>query len=328
MAKLLYLFSTSGDGEQELARLFELEMTERGFLCRPLTEDPEKIEADATAILLIFPSFTENEEALVLRLADRTSLPLYGFAREATVVPPSDLTLLLRPFDVPYFCDTLASRSEEGRGAGESDSLAEGDVPYGNKPVGIDDPADPNVARTRAAGERAVRENAVGESTVEKSAAGKPGYAGAVREGELTLDETRRTVTFGGEEIPLTAKEFALLACLYTHRGTPLSRDELRKAVWGEELSKGDDLNDESSNDAAKDADDDSTNNFAKDEAKSGRTSDPSADNRVDVYVRYLRRKLDERYRVRRILTVRGRGYMLAAENEAPSAPTSAERKR
>ena len=70
----------------------------------------------------------------------------------------------------------------------------------------------------------------------------------------------------------LTAREYDLLAYLDDHRGIPVSREELAREVWSLPLSQS---------------------------------------NVVDVYVRYLRKKLDEPFDTRFILTVRGKGYML-----------------
>lgn len=89
----------------------------------------------------------------------------------------------------------------------------------------------------------------------------------------LALDESSRTVYYKGEEVTLTAREFALLKLLYEHRGTPVSREEA-SAVFRDEQSS----------------------------------------NVVDVYINYLRTKLDHRFGIRLISTVRGRGYMIAGE--------------
>lgn len=90
----------------------------------------------------------------------------------------------------------------------------------------------------------------------------------------LALDESTRSVYYKGEEVTLTAREFALLKLLYEHRGTPVSREEAL-AVFRDEHS---------------------------------------ASNVVDVYINYLRTKLDHRFGIRLIATVRGRGYMIAGE--------------
>ena len=56
--------------------------------------------------------------------------------------------------------------------------------------------------------------------------------------GALTLDPSRRVVTKNGEEVALTAKEFAILEVLLHRPGTVLSRERLEESVygWGEEV--------------------------------------------------------------------------------------------
>jgi DNA-binding response OmpR family regulator len=92
----------------------------------------------------------------------------------------------------------------------------------------------------------------------------------------LTLDTRAYTVVHDGEEIALTKKEFDLLAYLMAHAGEVVTRDELLDKVWGY--------------------------------AYAGDT------NIVDVYVRYLRTKIDERVGVKYVHTVRGVGYMVKDE--------------
>lgn len=88
----------------------------------------------------------------------------------------------------------------------------------------------------------------------------------------LALDENTHTVYYKGEKISLTQKEFLLLALLYENRGTPISREEALRTVF----------------------------------ADAGANT-----NVVDVYVNYLRAKIDHKFSVRMISTVRGCGYMI-----------------
>lgn len=87
------------------------------------------------------------------------------------------------------------------------------------------------------------------------------------------LDPNSRQVTVNGAGVELTRKEFDLLACLMEHQGKVMSRNELLEAVWGYQYA--------------------------------GET------NTVDVYVRFLRIKLDEVYDLKLIETVRGVGYVI-----------------
>lgn len=89
----------------------------------------------------------------------------------------------------------------------------------------------------------------------------------------LELDPRTRHVAVHGRTVELSAREFALAEAFLRHPGQVLSRDQLLRLVWG-----------------------------AEDGAGSGAGS-----NVVDVYVRYLRRKLGPEW----IATVRGAGYRL-----------------
>jgi two-component system alkaline phosphatase synthesis response regulator PhoP len=56
---------------------------------------------------------------------------------------------------------------------------------------------------------------------------------------KITIDADRHTVTFNGDEVRLTAKEFLLLQYLVQHRGRVLSRDLLLTDVWGYQYTGG-----------------------------------------------------------------------------------------
>ncbi|BEL04093.1 two-component system response regulator TcrA [Actinoplanes sichuanensis] len=94
-----------------------------------------------------------------------------------------------------------------------------------------------------------------------------------LRVGDLELDPAARTVRRGGTAIPLSAKEFALLHELMRRAGETLSRTHLIEHVW----------------------------DFAYD----------GGSNVVDVYVRYLRDKVDRPFGRTTIQTMRGAGYRL-----------------
>ena len=101
-----------------------------------------------------------------------------------------------------------------------------------------------------------------------------PGAAGEglPASGELRLDIARHSVQFAQEEISLTSREFDLLRALMENRSLVLRREQLLSKVWGYDYM--------------------------------GET------NVVDVYIRYLRAKIDERFGVKYIHTVRGVGYV------------------
>jgi two-component system OmpR family response regulator len=97
--------------------------------------------------------------------------------------------------------------------------------------------------------------------------------------GDLELDPAARQVRRAGTPVPLTSKEFALLECYMLAPGQVLTRTHLIEHVW----------------DVAFDAD----------------------SNVVDVYVGYLRAKIDRRFGRNTLQTVRGSGYVLRDENAA-----------
>jgi DNA-binding response OmpR family regulator len=91
---------------------------------------------------------------------------------------------------------------------------------------------------------------------------------------DLTLDARTHQVRRGGKLIPLALKEFSVLECLLREPGRVLTRAQIAEHVWSYE-------------------------NF-------------NQSNVVDVYVRNLRRKIDEPFEQKLIYTVRGVGYCLA----------------
>ncbi len=102
----------------------------------------------------------------------------------------------------------------------------------------------------------------------------KPGeHATVFTCGDLTLDVTRHTVTRNGKDIQLAAKEFALLEYMIRHKGAVLSREQIESSLWSYDEMIG--------------------------------------SNVVDVYIRMLRRKIDEGHEVKLIQTVRGYGYAM-----------------
>jgi two-component system KDP operon response regulator KdpE len=57
--------------------------------------------------------------------------------------------------------------------------------------------------------------------------------ASSVRFGDVEVDFTRRAVTKGGREVKLSAKEYALLRLLATHRGKVLTHRQVLRELWG-----------------------------------------------------------------------------------------------
>src|SRR3954464_10289237 len=96
---------------------------------------------------------------------------------------------------------------------------------------------------------------------------------------DLALDSLRRKVTRGAETIDLAPKEFGILEYMMRNKGRPLSRTMIVEHVW--------------------DMDYDGLTNI------------------VDVYIRHLRSKIDDRYPEKLIHTIRGIGYMIDLPEQA-----------
>jgi DNA-binding response OmpR family regulator len=103
----------------------------------------------------------------------------------------------------------------------------------------------------------------------------------ALTVGDLVLDPAAHTVIRSGRTIELTPREFALLEFLMRRAGEAVSKADILHHVW----------------DAHYEGD----------------------ANVVEVYVGYLRRKIDTPFGRQSVQTVRGAGYRLAAEGAAPS---------
>src|SRR5581483_12525577 len=98
------------------------------------------------------------------------------------------------------------------------------------------------------------------------------GEATVLHHGSFSLDLRSRQATVDGRVVDLSAREHALAETFLRHPQQVLSREQLLSAVWGQHFDTG-----------------------------------PNSSNVVDVYVRYLRRKIG----FERIVTVRGMGYRL-----------------
>jgi len=93
--------------------------------------------------------------------------------------------------------------------------------------------------------------------------------------GDLEIDLVSRSVIRGGKQIHLTAREFMLLQYLATREGQVVSRSEISRHLYGQD--------------------------------------DEASSNVVDVYIGYLRNKIDKPYDTKLIHTRRGAGYQMSA---------------
>lgn len=94
--------------------------------------------------------------------------------------------------------------------------------------------------------------------------------------GDLVMDTASRQVTRAGKGIPLTSKEYKILEYMMHHPNMLLTRSQLEARAWDSSYEGGSNI--------------------------------------VDVYIRYLRRKIDDGQEKKMIVTVRGAGYRLEGE--------------
>ena len=141
-----------------------------------------------------------------------------------------------------------------------------------DKVSGLDSGADDYITKPFAIEELLARIRAALRNKAEASAA-KAQTEQVLSLGGLELDVERHQVTMDGKEVELTRREFDLLRYLMEHREKVVTREALLDNVWGFDFV--------------------------------GET------NTVDVYIRFLRAKLDEPFNKKLIHTVRGVGYVL-----------------
>ena len=115
-----------------------------------------------------------------------------------------------------------------------------------------------------------------GHAAVDHKTNGADGGEDVLRWQDLVLDDRRHLVRYAGHEITLTNREFLMLKTLLENKDIVLSRDTLLNKVCGYDYA--------------------------------GET------NVVDVYIRYLRSKIDDVFGIKMIRTVRGVGYVIKSE--------------
>jgi two-component system copper resistance phosphate regulon response regulator CusR len=110
---------------------------------------------------------------------------------------------------------------------------------------------------------------------------GNPGRTICVS--DLLMHRDQQRVERSGKRIPLSSKEFAVLECLMANAGTPVTRTMIMESAWG--------------------------------------TPYDGASNLVDVYVKYVRDKVDGGAAEKLIHTVRGIGYVIAQDHRPALIP-------
>lgn len=97
--------------------------------------------------------------------------------------------------------------------------------------------------------------------------------------GDLSVNLKSREVKRADKIIELSSKEYAILECLIRNAGTVMSREKIENSVWNYDYMGG--------------------------------------TNVIDVYIRYLRKKIDDGFETKLIHTVRGAGYVLKVTDNA-----------
>ena len=141
-----------------------------------------------------------------------------------------------------------------------------------DKVAGLDAGADDYITKPFSIEELLARIRAALRNKAE-GAAEVPGQVGKLMAGPLTMDVDRHEVSVNGQEVELTRREFDLLRYLLENKEKVVTREVLLDNVWGFDFV--------------------------------GET------NTVDVYIRFLRSKIDERFHIKLIHTVRGVGYVI-----------------
>jgi len=146
-----------------------------------------------------------------------------------------------------------------------------------DKVLGLDSGADDYITKPFAIEELLARIRACLRKSGKAGAADSgndEGESNIYEYGKLKVNRIAHSVVYGDDAaIELTHKEFELIACLLENKGCVMSRDALLNKVWGYDYI--------------------------------GET------NVVDVYIRFLRSKIDERFDEKIITTVRGSGYKI-----------------
>ncbi|MBO4470868.1 MAG: response regulator transcription factor [Clostridia bacterium] len=147
-----------------------------------------------------------------------------------------------------------------------------------DKVMGLDMGADDYVTKPFAIEELLARIRVA----LKKRRAGTPADSGQedhiLTAGCISIDTASWQVRVKDEPVALTKKEFDTLRYLMEHRGTAVTRDQIMNEVWGYDFI-GD-------------------------------------SNIVDVYIRYLRHKIDDHYNIKTIHTIRSVGYLFDYEEE------------
>ncbi len=233
------------EDEEKLARFIELELVHEGYEVSKSSDGREALELA-----------TNNSYDLILLDIMLPGLNGLEVLRRLGNTHPTPVILLTAR-------DAVMDKVS---------GLDAGAVDYITKPFAIEE----LLARVRVALKLHPAKNASSDTSQSSDATSHDPKNGIFVWKDLTLDEKRHRVTYGGKEITLTNREFEMLKVFLSNQDIVLSRDTLLEKVCGYDYV--------------------------------GET------NIVDVYVRFLRSKIDEAFDIKMIETVRGVGYVVKSE--------------
>lgn len=189
--------------------------------------------------------------------------------------PDTAPDLVLMDVTMPELDGLAATRRIRASGSTVPILMITGRNAVGDRIVALDNGADDYLSKPFATEELLARVRALLRRS--RRTAEPAGGTGQDRLafGDLVMEPSTRAVTRGGLPVELTRTEYALLEYLLRRPGRVLSRSQVLRDVWGYDFEP--------------------------------------ASNTLDVYIMYLRRKLESRGEPRLIHTVRGLGYVLRA---------------
>ncbi|MBE8478217.1 response regulator transcription factor [Streptomyces justiciae] len=208
---------------------------------------------------------------------------LAGDGRTALELMAGGPDLVLMDVTMPGLDGLAATRRIRASGSTVPILMITGRDAVGDRIVALDNGADDYLAKPFDAEELLARVRALLRRSRPRVVPPKTGEQLSFQ--DVAIDLRSRTVTRGGHPVDLTRTEFSLLEYLMRHPAKVLSRAQIHKEVWGFDFEP--------------------------------------ASNTLDVYVMYLRRKLESRGEPRLIQTVRGLGYTLRSPAGVTAGRTS-----